>query len=477
MSFGSPVFIFFYLPIFFAIYLAVPAGWRNGLLRNGLLMAASLLFYWVDAGALCWILVASVVVNQIIAVYIADTSIEARRMALLCIGVTLNLLPLIYYKYWVFLMQSMPASLVGLLSGIGIPVENILLPAGISFFTFQGISYIVDVYRRDVRPTHSMVDFGMYHTLFPQLIAGPIVRYAEVQHQIRKRWSSLTDIHTGIVLFCLGLGCKIIIADNAGFVADKVFLSPAATMTLGDAWLGIGAYTLQIFFDFSGYSTMAIGLGRMLGFRFPQNFEQPYRSQSITEFWRRWHMTLSRWFRDYLYIPLGGNRAGPARTYVNLTIVFALCGLWHGAAVTFLIWGLWHGLLLVLERLLHHRFGWSPSGLAGWALTLLLVMIGWVFFRAPTIDAALSYLSTMAGGGRVGLSDAIWLIMTPNRITFLIAGAVIALSAYNVARLELGDGLGRWRLAATNVGALVVFVYSLSLIATNGFNPFIYFRF
>ncbi|WP_192643341.1 MBOAT family O-acyltransferase [Bosea sp. OAE506] len=445
--------------------------------RNALLLVSSLLFYWTDAGALFWILVASVIVNQIVAVAIASDRSEIRRRAFLILGIVLNLLPLVYYKYWMFLMQTAPAPVAGLFAALGVPSTDILLPAGISFFTFQGISYIVDAYRSEVRPTQSVVDFGMYHTLFPQLIAGPIVRYAEVQHQIRHRWSSLTDVHTGIVLFCFGLGCKIIIADNAGFVADRVFALPAGALTFSDAWLGIVAYTLQIFFDFSGYSTMAIGLGRMLGFRFPQNFEQPYRSRSITEFWRRWHMTLSRWFRDYLYIPLGGNRAGPLRTYLNLTLVFALCGLWHGAAITFLVWGLWHGVLLVLERLLHHRFGWSPSGLPGWAMTLLLVMIGWVFFRAATIDAALSYLSTMSGTGRIPLSDAIWLIMTPNRITFLLVGVVMSLSAFNIARLELADDLPAWRIAAINVGALVVFVYSLSLIATNGFNPFIYFRF
>ena len=471
MSFGSPVFLFFFLPLFFTVYFAVPA-W----LRNAVLLLSSLLFYWSDAGALCWILIASVILNQILAIAITNSAIRVRRMGLLSSGVVLNLLPLIYYKYWVFLNQAMPEPVSSFLKGLGIPSEGILLPAGISFFTFQGISYIVDAYRADVRPTQSMVDFGMYHTLFPQLIAGPIVRYAEVQQWIRDRRSTLADIHTGVVLFCFGLGCKIIIADNAGFVADKIFALPAGTMSVADAWLGIGAYTLQIFFDFSGYSTMAIGLGRMLGFRFPQNFEQPYRSQSITEFWRRWHMTLSRWFRDYLYIPLGGNRAGPVRTYFNLTLVFALCGLWHGAAVTFLVWGLWHGLLLVAERMLHHRFGWRPSGLPGWALTLLLVMIGWVFFRAPTIDAALAYLAAMAGG-TLPLSDPVWLFMTSNRIAFLLAGVVIALSAFNVARIDLGEDERPWHLAAINTGALAVFVYSVSLIATNGFNPFIYFRF
>ncbi|WP_038364550.1 MBOAT family O-acyltransferase [Bosea sp. UNC402CLCol] len=471
MSFGSPVFLFFFLPLFFTIYFATPYR-----LRNVVLLLASLIFYWSDAGNLCWILIASVVLNQVLAVGIVRMHNERRRLTLLSVGVGLNLLPLIYYKYWVFLHESMPGSVSAFFDGLGIPSTGILLPAGISFFTFQGISYIVDAYRADVRPTQNIIDFGMYHTLFPQLIAGPIVRYAEVHQSIRHRRSTLADIHTGVVLFCLGLGCKIIIADSAGVVADRIFALPVAALSAADAWLGIGAYTLQIFFDFSGYSTMAIGLGRALGFHFPQNFDQPYRSQNITEFWRRWHMTLSRWFRDYLYIPLGGNRAGPLRTYLNLTLVFALCGLWHGASVTFLVWGLWHGLLLVIERVLSHQWRWRPSGLPGWAATLLLVMIGWVFFRSSTLEGAFSYLHAMVSGG-LSLSDAVLLSMTPNRITFLGVGTFVALSAFNVARLDFDDRARPMVLITANVGALAAFIYSLSLIATNGFNPFIYFRF
>ena len=471
MSFGSPVFIFFFLPIFFSIYFTVPQN-----LRNFILLIGSLFFYWSDAGFLYWILVASIVLNQILAVAIVRTNIERRRITLLSLGVTLNLLPLIYYKYWMFLHGLLPRPASEFFDGLGVPSEGIMLPAGISFFTFQGISYIVDAYRADVRPTQSLIDFGMYHALFPQLIAGPIVRYAEIHKSIRNRSVTLADVHTGVVLFCFGLGCKIVIADNAGFIADRIFALPLQSLSAADAWLGIGAYTLQIFFDFSGYSTMAIGLGRALGFHFPQNFDQPYRSQSITEFWRRWHMTLSRWFRDYLYIPLGGNRVGPLRTYLNLTLVFALCGLWHGASVTFVVWGLWHGLLLVIERIMLHKWQWRPSGLPGWFVTLLLVTVGWVFFRSATLEDAISYLTAMATGG-LGLSDTVWLSMTPNRITFLGVGTLLALSSLNVAKLDLDVSRKPALLIATNVAALIVFVYSLSLIATNGFNPFIYFRF
>jgi alginate O-acetyltransferase complex protein AlgI len=317
----------------------------------------------------------------------------------------------------------------------------------------------------------------MYHTLFPQLIAGPIVRYQEVKDQISFRPITIEDVQWGIVLFCVGLAKKIIIADNVGVIADRMFSLPSDQLSFGSSWLGIAAYTLQIFFDFSGYSDMAIGMGRMLGFRFPENFDQPYRSQSVTEFWRRWHMTLSRWFRDYVYIPLGGNRAGPLRTYLNLTIVFLLCGLWHGAAFTFVIWGLWHGLLLVTERIAHNWFGWRQSGLTGWATTLILVMIGWVFFRSSSLESAWTYLGAMAGLGATSSGPSTYLAVTPDKVTFLILGAVIALAPYNFGWLRTDRPVGLSIQVSSSLAALALFGYSASLIAANGFNPFIYFRF
>jgi alginate O-acetyltransferase complex protein AlgI len=472
MSFGSPLFIFVFFPLFYLVFFAAPQSWRNAII-----FVASVLFYWADAGGLAWVLLASVLVNHVLAGILRDAQHEGARKALLTVGILINLLPLLYYKYWSFIIGELPASTAVFLKSAGIPVDGIFLPAGISFFTFQGISYLFDIYRREVAPSRSLVDFGMYHTMFPQLIAGPIVRYSEVAQFIRQRTYDVVTVHNGVVLFCAGLGTKIILADNAGAIADKIFALPPTALSFADAWLGIFAYTLQIFFDFSGYSTMAIGLGLMLGFRFPQNFDQPYRSQNITEFWRKWHMTLSRWFRDYLYIPLGGNRGGPFRTYVNLTLVFLLCGLWHGAAVTFVVWGLWHGVLLVVERVLQHRFGWRPAGLAGWALTMLLVMIGWVFFRSPTIDFALRYIAALSSVGGIRLSDPIWLAMTPGRTAFLIVAAVLAVLPFNPARLHIPSDMRPLALIGINIASLVVLLYALSLIAANGFNPFIYFRF
>jgi alginate O-acetyltransferase complex protein AlgI len=262
-----------------------------------------------------------------------------------------------------------------------------------------------------------------------------------------------------------------------GAIADKLFALPPSQLTMSLAWLGTAAYTLQIYFDFSGYSDMAIGLGKMLGFRFPENFNQPYRSQSVTEFWRRWHMTLSRWFRDYVYIPLGGNRSGPLRTYFNLFIVFFLCGLWHGAAYTFIVWGLFHGLLLIMERILRNRWNIEPSGLIGWAITLLLVMIGWVFFRSNTVSGALVYLAAMFGL-RHATEEAytVGFYLTPDKSFFLGLGVLI--SVFPLERFQArGD---EWVVSvryAVQIFALCCFVYSVAQIAANGFNPFIYFRF
>ncbi|UZE48095.1 MBOAT family protein [Rhodopseudomonas sp. P2A-2r] len=376
MSFSSPGFMFAFMPVFFACYFAVPLR-----LRNGLLMLASLLFYSIDGGVATWVLIASIVVNYIVGLAIELRSLQSLRSLVLLIGIVLNFIPLLYYKYWNFLVST-ANDIRGLTAGGGtFSMADILLPAGISFFTFQGLSYIVDIYRRECCSARTIVDFGMYHTLFPQLVAGPIVRYREVEPTIVNRPVAMNDVEQGIFRFCIGLAKKIIIADNMGVVADSVFNLAAGQLTTAAAWVGALAYTLQIFFDFSGYSDMAIGLGRALGFRFPENFDQPYRSLSITEFWRRWHMTLSRWFRDYVYIPLGGNRRGHRRTYFNLLVVFVLCGLWHGAAYTFLLWGLYHGALLVAERAGGGFLLARLPPLLAWAVTLLLVIVGWVFFE------------------------------------------------------------------------------------------------
>lgn len=472
MVFSSPSFIFFFLPVFLLVYYLAPPR-----ARNAILLVASILFYFAGAGYAAIVLILSVPLNQYVGIYIADHMHSREAKIALASGIALNLLPLLMLKYFHFFGSSMidGLALLGFKSTMQLP--EWLLPAGISFFTFQGISYLVDIYRGQTKPAPTMIDFGMYHTSFPQLIAGPIVRYVEIEDRVVHRPIVLDQVEWGIVRFCFGLAKKIIIADNMGVIADQVFALPPGQLTTSLAWLGTAAYTLQIYFDFSGYSDMAIGLGCMLGFRFPENFNQPYRSQSITEFWRRWHMTLSRWFRDYVYIPLGGNRTGPLRTYLNLFIVFFLCGLWHGAAYTFIVWGLFHGLLLVIERVMRNRWAIEPSGLIGWGITLVLVMIGWVFFRSDTVSGAFGFLAAMFGLGQATEeAHVVAFYLTPDKLFFMALGVLVSL--FPVERLQ--GSLTNWTLSARyplQALALVCFVYSVAQIAANGFNPFIYFRF
>ncbi len=352
MVFSSNLFLFVFLPVFLGGLLLTPARFRNGFI-----LLSSLVFYAAGSGELLWILLFSIFWNFVIARFIARKPTKP----VLALGITVNLALIVYYKYGNFFWKELAESLSGIGFSLDGPAMSIALPIGISFFTFQATSYLIDVYRRTIKPADTLIGFGMYLANFPQLIAGPIVRYADVADRIRHRPITLEGFTGGINRFCVGIGKKVLLADPTGEIADLVFALPSDELTTPLAWLGVTAYTFQIYFDFSGYSDMAIGLGLMMGFTFPENFDQPYRSRSITEFWRRWHMTLSSWFRDYLYIPLGGNRSGRARTYFNLFMVFFFCGLWHGAAYTFVVWGMFHGILLTFERVLLNPTG-SASG-------------------------------------------------------------------------------------------------------------------
>ena len=471
MVFSSPAFIFGFLPIFLALYFATPSRFKNGTI-----LVASLFFYSIDSGSMTIILCGSIFVNYLIALYLRKATGMAGKTGL-ALGIVANLLPLFYYKYGMFLLRSANEVASMFTSKNAVDVFQILLPAGISFYTFHAISYLVDVHNRKVEPARSLVDFGMYMANFPQLIAGPIVRYSEIVDVVRNRKVKLDQIYSGLLIFILGLSKKIILADSVGGIADSIFGLPQGELNAGLAWLGAFAYSLQIFFDFSGYSDMAIGLGRMMGFEFPQNFNQPYRSKNITEFWRRWHMTLSRWFRDYLYIPLGGNRAGRSRTFINLFIVFFLCGLWHGAAYTFIIWGIYHGVLLIIERELLSRYGFATSGWPGQAWTFLLVIIGWVFFRTSSLSVAIGYLAMMAGiGPQLATEPAIATVLGADKITYLLVATVCAI--FPVERLRLRRGSAApWMTGVQMAAGATLMAFSCMLIAANGFNPFIYFRF
>jgi alginate O-acetyltransferase complex protein AlgI len=472
MAFSSQLFLYGFMPIFFALYYLVPARYRNELILIG-----SLLFYTVGAGSAVLVLGASIVVNQFIALRIARSP-APRRELLLVVGIAINVLSLGYYKYTGFLWQLVNDAVVS----VGLPAMPaaplIALPIGISFFTFQAISYLVDVYTEVEPVAPGYLEFATYQSLFAKLIAGPIVRYREIGPEMVKRRVDELAVTEGAYRFALGLGKKLVIADSLGTVVDATFALPASELDAVRAWIAIFLYALQIYYDFSGYSDMAIGLGRMLGFHFPENFDQPYRSSCITEFWRRWHMTLMRWLRDYVFMPLAlaGRRRGPLWTAASLWTVFLLCGLWHGAGFTFILWGLYHGALLVLEWFADRRLAWRPSGVPGIACTFLLVMLGYVLFRAPTLDAAGHYFAAMfLLGPEVANAPPVTSYLTPEIVWCAAVGVFFAFAPLERLSQLRFDRPGVMASQLAFSGASLA--YSLLVLATNSFNPFIYFRF
>ena len=477
MVFSSTVFLFLFLPIVLLGYFLMPRA-----LRNLFLLIASLFFYAWGEGFYVALMLTSVALNYIAGRLIDRYRDEHAGKLILGVTVAINLLLLGSFKYANFLVDNLNVLLAPL--GMPIALDPVHLPIGISFFTFQAMSYVIDVYRREAEVQYNPINSALYIALFPQLIAGPIVRYHDVAKQLVSRTVTLDGFSSGVGLFIIGLGKKMLIANPMGEVADKVFAIPANELTADIAWLGVTCYTLQIYFDFSGYSDMAIGLGRMFGFNFLINFNFPYIAQSMREFWRRWHISLSRWFRDYLYIPLGGNRLGPTRTYLNLLIVFVLCGFWHGASWNFLIWGLLHGAFLVLERT---RFGdlleklWRPLR---HTYVLLVVMISWVFFRAETLPYAMKYLAAMFGLGHgSGLNYHMGLYIDNFVLTILLLGCIGSIPVLPALRSRLEGVAGthpamRGFVSALTVTLLLAIVAGAAMhLAAGTHNPFIYFRF
>lgn len=470
MAFSSNFFLFAFMPAVFAAYYASPH--RH---RNLVLLTASVAFYAFDSGWLAWVLLLSIALNHAVAKAMVATQGCVRRLWFIS-AIAVNLVFLFHYKYTGFLWSVVRAPLEVLGIGIG-AAPHIEMPLGISFFTFQAISYLADIYLGHTTPARRLVDFGAYHSLFPQLIAGPIVRYAEVESYLYNRRCSLDQASRGICRFCAGLGKKLVLADTMGGVADAVFALPQNELTASVAWLGLLCYTLQIYFDFSGYSDMAIGLGNLLGFEFPENFNLPYRAHSITEFWHRWHMTLSRWFRDYLYIPLGGNKNGPWRTYRNLFVVFFLCGLWHGANVTFIIWGGYHGALLIAERIYRNRVGELPRGPIAWATTFVLIMWSWVFFRSDNLGQALHYFQALLGFAQPSfVYYGLTYFLTTQKLVFLVLGLVFAIGPFEKFSWQV-ERDGMVAIIARAFASLSVALYSAMVLSANSFNPFIYFKF
>jgi alginate O-acetyltransferase complex protein AlgI len=487
--FSSVIFLFFFLPLVMAVGLPLQAwanrragaGWVLGLANTWLLVASMVFYAWGEV-YLVWVMVASCLLNYAGGLW-CEPGRAGRRAALIGV-VTANLVLLAWFKYSGLAVELANRLNAALGHGFGADLKwaGVVLPLGISFYTFHGISYVVDVWRGKVAPCRSLRDFLCYSTLFPQLVAGPIVRYSEVAGQFVQRRVGREDLVEGARRFIVGLGKKVLIANQVAVLADAIFALPEAGRSAAAAWVGVTAYALQIFFDFSGYSDMAVGLGRMFGFRFPENFNHPYAAGSMRDFWRRWHMTLSRFFRDYLYIPLGGNRHGALRTALNLLTVFALCGLWHGASWNFLAWGLFHGLFLAAERVLEPVTERAPGWLRPFAhgYTLVAVLLSWVIFRCETWAQTLGYFRSMAGLTASGGLTAIPANVVTTGVLYASAAGVLLCAPWWPA---LRTRTARWTLAdrALGVGeagfALAVLLLCLLLVGAGTHNPFIYYRF
>jgi alginate O-acetyltransferase complex protein AlgI len=462
MVFSSLPFLFFYLPVTLLIYYLCPARWRNLWL-----FLVNLVFYGWGEPIYVLLMVISIAVN-----YAAGFLVDRHRdkgKSILAVNAVVNLGLLFFFKYFDFLALNL-----GSIPGLGfLHPLGVTLPIGISFYTFQNMSYPIDVYRGDVRSQRSFIRYGTYVALFPQLIAGPIVRYKDIAEQLDHRKETADKFSSGVCRFCVGLSKKVLLANNIGALWDVYKAMDPAALSAADAWLGALAFTFQIYFEFSGYSDMAIGLGRMLGFDFVENFNYPYISRSITEFWRRWHISLSTWFRDYVYIPLGGNRRGKGRQLLNLLIVWTLTGIWHGASWNFLFWGLYYALLLILEKVfLYDRLQKAPAWI-GHVYALILVVVGWVLFSMEDLTGCLMYLRSMFFGG-AGLCSGTFLYylrsFAPGLLVMVIASTPLAKSLYQ--RLP-----ARLTRVLNPVLVLTSLLLCTAYLVDSTYNPFLYFRF
>lgn len=461
MLFSSNLFLLLFLPTVLLLYFGVNRIIRPPVIvLNIIIITFSLFFYFWGTGQFIVIFLGSIFFNYLFGQLIAKY-LRFKKFFLL-LGVSANLCLLGYFKYFNFFYQQI-SSLLRLAPP---SISPIFLPIGISFYSFMAISYLVDVYRRQ-KPA-GFFDFTLYLSFFPHLVAGPIIRYHEISAKIKKRQTDTDHFFEGLWRFSLGLGKKVIIANSVGQLTDKVFSLPPGEIGSLLAFMGVVAYGIQIYFDFSGYSDMAIGLASLFGFNFPENFNHPYMAGSITDFWRRWHMSLSRFFRDYLYIPLGGNRLGSLRTYSNLIIVFTLCGLWHGASWTYVVWGLYHGLLLTIERVLKNKFHFEPKGTLSQLITFSLVSLGWIIFRSPNLSFALTYIKTILSFSDKSPQFYTLRYFIPTNIAFYLTIGLI-FSFFPLSKPKSIYVRGLIILALT--------IVSLSFLSKTSFTPFIYFQF
>lgn len=456
MVFSSLSFVLRFMPAFFILYYLTPARWRNFVLLLG-----SIIFYALGEPKYVLLVLLSVAINFGIAKWIGPVSRPGRRGLKLALGIILDVSVLIFFKYEAFL-----AGTANDLLHLRFPVLQLALPLGISFYTFQIMSYIIDVYRGKCNPDRSIVDLGAYIMMFPQLIAGPIVVYGKVALSLKARRISLGNLERGLKTFILGLGSKVLLANRFGVLWSATQTVGFDSLTTADAWIGIAAYTLQIYFDFNGYSLMAIGLGEMLGFRFPVNFNQPYIAKTVSDFWKRWHITLTSWFREYVYIPLGGNRKGALRTYVNLLIVWFITGFWHGAGWNFILWGLYYFVLTSIERLFLQRI-LNRFFVLSRAYTMVAVVCGWVLFASPDLSSALVYLGRM-----FSFREGVLLYDAPVEMGLLFfAGVLLSTPVFKRWYEKQKDRL---------LGLVLLFgVFWASLVSLvdSAYNPFLYFRF
>lgn len=470
MLFSSVTFLFIFLPVTLALYYIVPERFRNIVM-----LAASLIFYAWGEPLYVVLMLLSILLNYICGLDIGskrENPRKARRSLIFAVAANVCLLG--FFKYYGFLLDSLNAVLPG-----DIPYRELPLPIGISFYMFQAISYIIDVYRKQVKPQENLLHLALYISMFPQLIAGPIVRYIDIEGQLKRRKVSMRKFGQGAEYFIIGLGKKVILAGLTGQIFDQISGLQMGSFSVLTAWVGCISYAFRIYFDFSGYSDMAIGLGKMFGFELGKNFDYPYISTSITEFWRRWFISLSTWFKEYVYIPLGGSRCGQSRQMLNMLIIWVLIGLWYGASWNFLIWGLYYGILLILERFIWGRALERIPAAVRHIYTMILVLIGWVFFFSPNLSYARDYLGVMFGPGASAFADkqAIFYVAT-HWLLYLAAVLGSSCAGYRIIRRIAGgfDNI-RARKAAAAVVYTGIFLISIAYLVTESFHPFLYFRY
>lgn len=475
MLFNSPVFLFLFLPFTLLFYYLLPKKFRNGFL-----FLVSLLFYTWGEKELVVLIISSTLIDFFSGLIINS----GRRKIGLLISIVFNLSILFYFKYSNFIFTNF----IDFLHLFDVSIDsatkfaNITLPLGISFYTFQTMSYTIDVYRGKVKATKNFINFATYVTLFPQLIAGPIILYKDIEKELIERKTSIYLFSEGVERFIIGLAKKMIIANNCAYLADGIFSLPHDEMSALTAWLGVIAYSFQIYFDFSGYSDMAIGLGKMFGFNFLENFNYPYISKSIQEFWKRWHISLTNWFREYLYFSLGGNRKGGIKTYFNLFVVFLITGLWHGASWTFVCWGLWHGVFIVIERIGFNKVLKKLPDFITRFYLLIIVGFSWVIFRSNTILDAFNYIKAMFNFSTVTNQDFLNFYLTKEVLSVLIIAIIFSTPIYKninsfIFSLDANSFKYKQFASIKIICLLLLFMICFVYIATDSYNPFIYFRF